>query len=395
VDVRGKSGASWRRLAGGLFVTLTASFISAAAALAVVPDVPVPEVEVPEVEVPALPVPSVPVPSVEVPSPPAAQPTTPSTPAGSGGVRVPSPSGYGGSSGSRIGGAVAHAPGAGSDWGGSIPGESGTAGTSEQRRAVQRQRRARERGFRRKVRRMAPCFYALSQFEGRVLALRAGLRGARPHSRGYVARRLDVTGRRVQRTERRGLRKLRRTDASDRCAFASGRRHHGVDVAVRILVGAPVADAVVFAATGESRGADRGEVAGAQASSDPQAAGIAVPLIASGEGEYGSGGVPIWALLVAAALLLTAAILAAQRRRPPPAAVAGTPITEAQARAERRAERVRARAAAELERGRADEESIADVAIPPPPWERHAKPSGSADHGRPRRLGSILSRRRR
>jgi hypothetical protein len=380
VDVGGKCRPKFRHLAGGLFGTLTVSLIFAAAALAVVPKVPVPKVEVPDVEVPDLELPaqpSVPLPSVELPSPQAAPPTTPSTLAGSGGVPVPSQSDHGGSAGSRVGRAVALTPGASSEWGGSISGGSGTtAGSRERRRAMQRQRRARERVFRRKIRRLAPCFYALSGFESRVLSLRAGLRGSRPQSRGYVARRLDVSRRRVHRTERRGLRKLQRTNSSDRCAFASGQRHHGLAVAVRMLVGAPVADdALVVAASEESLGGDRGEVAGTQASSDPDAAGIAVSLTGSGEGEYGSGGVAIWGLLAAAALLLTTAILAAQRRRQPPAAAAGAPMMAAQARA--------------------DEESIADGAIPPPPWAQRPKRPGSPDDGRPRGVRSIRSRHRR
>jgi hypothetical protein len=376
LDVGGKSRRKCRHLAGGFIVILTASLVSAAAAFAVVPEVrvpDVPDVQVPDVDLPAQP--SVPLPSVEPPSIQAIPPTTPSTPAGPGG---PAQSSYGGPAGSRVGSAVALAPGASADWSGSVAGGSGTAGSSEQRRAMQRQRRARERVFRRKIRRLAPCFYALSGFESRVLALRAGLDGSRPQSRGYVARRLEVSRRTVHRTESRGLRKLRRTNSSDRCAFASGPRPHGIDVAVRMLIGAPVADdALVFVASGQSRGGDRGEVAvaGTQASSDPDAAGIAVSLTGSGEGEYGSGGVAIWALLAAAALLVSTLILAAQRRRQPPAAAAGPSITEAHARA--------------------DEESIADVAIPPPPWEQGPKPSGSPDDGRPRSLRSILSRHRR
>jgi hypothetical protein len=202
-----------------------------------------------------------------------------------------------------------------------------------------------------------------------------------------------------------------------------------------MLASTPLAVAVAFLVSGESsdqdevgspRRADRGEVAGVVASSDPEQAGIAFPLVGSGEGEYGSGGVPIAALLAAAALLLTAAILATQGRRQPAAAAAGAPLTAARARAERRAVRARTRARRALKGGRATQESIADAALPPPPWEQpeqvreeqpqpkqtpqqpapqqqtrdpaSAQPNhaGSpADDGRPRKRGSIGTRNRR
>ena len=379
--------------------------------------------------------PSVPLPSVEPPSPTPAIPTAPATSVGSGGVQTPSLPGYGAAAGNRVGAAVAVVPSAGSDWAASSSRGSGAEDSRAQRRAARRQRRARERAFRRKVRRLSPCFYALSEFESDILAQRAGLRGSRPRSRVYVARKLEISTRRVHRSERRGLRKLRRADASDRCGFGSARGPKGVDVAESMLAGTPLAVAVAFLVSGESsdhdevgspRRADRGEVAGVETSSDPEQAGIALPLGGSGDGEYGSGGVPIAALLAAAALLLTAAILATQGRRHPAAAAAGAPSTAARTRAERRAVRARTRARRALNGGRATQESIADAALPPPPWEQPEQvreeqpqpkqtpqqpapqeqtrdpasaqpdPAGSAaDHGRPRKHGSIGTRNRR
>jgi hypothetical protein len=53
------------------------------------------------------------------------------------------------------------------------------------------------------------CLDALPRAERRVLVLRAGVGAAAPRSRGTVARRLDVTVRRVRYLERSGLRRLR------------------------------------------------------------------------------------------------------------------------------------------------------------------------------------------
>jgi hypothetical protein len=78
---------------------------------------------------------------------------------------------------------------------------SGAGGT---RRAVARVRR--ERRLRTTVRRLQDCLGGLSRLQRRVLVLRAGIGAGPARSRARVARRLDVSVRRVARTERRGLR---------------------------------------------------------------------------------------------------------------------------------------------------------------------------------------------
>jgi hypothetical protein len=92
---------------------------------------------------------------------------------------------------------------------------SGAGGT---RRAVARVRR--ERRLRTTIRRLQDCLGGLSRLERRVLVLRAGIGAGPARSRARVARRLDVSVRRVARTERRGLRTLHGLARAGRCGAA-------------------------------------------------------------------------------------------------------------------------------------------------------------------------------
>jgi hypothetical protein len=319
-----------RRVAGGFLLFLLGSSMSAGAALAVVPELPLPDVEV---QAPALP--SLPAPPVEVPATPqlSAPPAAPA-PAPTGGG-VPSV-GYGPSletgtvvSTESVGTAIS---GGGPSGGLTFGPSGGQASAKRSARARARRRaaaRRHERSFRQEVRRHAPCFYGLGDFERRVLALRSGLRSARASSRGRVARRLGVSRRRVLRAERRGLRRLRRTNRSDGCAFSANRRTSGVEIAVKMLDGNSMALALALAALpAESKPAaaqakpDRQAVAGERESGgerasgdDAERAGL-LPLDSEVEGD-GLNAALIAALL-AAVLLAGVTWLLAQRRRTAP-----------------------------------------------------------------------------
>lgn len=66
------------------------------------------------------------------------------------------------------------------------------------------------------------CFYGLSGRERRVLSLRAGLNGRRPHSRSYVAGRLNTTPAKVRRIEQGALLTLGGLADSTGCASGPG-----------------------------------------------------------------------------------------------------------------------------------------------------------------------------
>jgi hypothetical protein len=66
------------------------------------------------------------------------------------------------------------------------------------------------------------CFYSLSPFEQEVLALRAGLDGGAPISRGQLASAFGVTPIDVHRTERSALRRLRRASVEEGCVSVAG-----------------------------------------------------------------------------------------------------------------------------------------------------------------------------
>ena len=80
------------------------------------------------------------------------------------------------------------------------------AGPRAQRRAMRRA----DRQVRQAIRRYGTCLHVLTTRQRRVLRLRAGVGRAEPATRVEVARRLDLSVRRVRRVERRGLRVLER-----------------------------------------------------------------------------------------------------------------------------------------------------------------------------------------
>jgi hypothetical protein len=69
---------------------------------------------------------------------------------------------------------------------------------------------------------MQGCFYGLSGRERRVLTLRAGLGGRRPHSRSYVADRLNTTPANVRRIEQNALSTLGGLADTTGCASGPG-----------------------------------------------------------------------------------------------------------------------------------------------------------------------------
>jgi hypothetical protein len=221
-----------------------------------VPSVTVPSVSTPSTSTSAGSVPSVSTPSVSTP-----KVTTPSVGGGStssgsgssgGSTGAASGSSSSGSSGTSGGGAGGGGTGGGGGGGtagggggatgggggggtgaaGSTPsgsaspggGATGTEGQSGQnrsprtrahRRAARVQRR--ERALRRDVLRLKGCLASVPRSERRVLALRAGVGRARPHSRTEVARITHLKRKRVVTLERRGLRRLRALGRAGAC----------------------------------------------------------------------------------------------------------------------------------------------------------------------------------
>ena len=114
----------------------------------------------------------------------------------------------GGSGATSGGGSAGDTPGGGRRAGSGSP-------ASRKRSAVRRVRR--ERRLRKTVRRLQGCFGGLSRLERRVLVLRAGIGAGPARTRTQVARRLDVSTRRVTRLERHGVRTLRRLAGAGRC----------------------------------------------------------------------------------------------------------------------------------------------------------------------------------
>lgn len=226
--------------------------------LAVVFAVPAFGQGLPSVPTPSLPaVPNLPAPpAVPLPQPPAVPavpslpdvpdvPALPSVPAvpGSGGLQGASSESVtstGGSGGGSSGGGATSAGGraaGGSDRGGAgatAPGPrtAGGSGTAAGRRggsaparttrrsADRRVEARRDQRLRKKVLRLTGCIGALPQRERRVLTLRAGLGDDRPQTRRRVARTLHLSGERVRRLERSGVRRLRRLVLAGRCSAA-------------------------------------------------------------------------------------------------------------------------------------------------------------------------------
>ena len=129
----------------------------------------------------------------------------------------------------------------------------------------------RERRLRRTVHGLQGCLGALSGLERRVLMLRAGVGAGPPRTRSRVARRLDMSTRRVTRLEHRGVRNLRGLAGAGRCGAAAALGGQGGGGALT-ADGSPLATAIqglqgLFEAGPR---ADRTEVKSERRSSDDQ-----------------------------------------------------------------------------------------------------------------------------
>ena len=133
---------------------------------------------------------------------------------------------WGGSGGSGGAGAAGSTPGGSASPGGGATGSESQNAQDHSPRAQARRRAARvqrrERALRRDVERLQGCLASVPRSERRVLALRAGVGRARPHSRTEVARITHLKRKRVVTLERRGLRRLRALARAGVCGGAGG-----------------------------------------------------------------------------------------------------------------------------------------------------------------------------
>jgi hypothetical protein len=161
------------------------------------------------------------------------------------------------------------------------------------------------------VTRLRSCLDDLSTAQRRVLELRAGVGAADPRTRRGVARVLDIRVGRVQRLERRGLRRARKLDRAGACGSAAG--GGGPVVSAGSLTGtsgggeaAPVEDSLGGGTPGGA-----GPDGGAGGSSPDTGAGdirgesATQPPPALGGPRDSSEGTSLW---VAAGLMLLAAL---------------------------------------------------------------------------------------
>ena len=310
-------------------LSVTAAGEVAGQALPEVPDVP--PIELPSLpETPPLEPPS----QLEVPSVPEA-PAVPQAPAGSvPRTSVPTPS-------------VSDAPASSSD----TPVAPSTASTSslrtagaqrtagpspaarassrsgparaDRRQSAARRRAAdspRERRFRRSVKDLWACSYAVGGFERDVLVRRAGLEGFSAASAAAVAGRLGVSVRRVRTAQTSGLRRLRGANRTDGCAMSSptGGVGSSAETLLAVATAPPLAtdagDAVANAPDSSPTN-DRIEVLGEQRASTGVKAATApratVTLAAAGDG----GPLPWPLILILALLAIAAATPLLMRRR--------------------------------------------------------------------------------
>jgi hypothetical protein len=175
-----------------------------------VPGLPVEPPQVPPPptvpDLPSAPTPSAP--QVETPDAPSAPQLRPAPSPSLGGGSAPGGSSSGPSDGSASSsdGPAARGGSQGAPAESVGPGAAGS-GPREGTRALARRVR-RERRFRRSARGLESCLFAVSGFERRVIALRAGFAGRRPLRRSQVARRLGTNISSVRRAERSALRGL-------------------------------------------------------------------------------------------------------------------------------------------------------------------------------------------
>jgi hypothetical protein len=171
------------------------------------------------------------------------------------------------------------------------------------------------------VARLAGCLYAVPPFERRVLVLRAGPGRARALSRVAVARRLDVSRRRVRHSERRGLRRLRATNREAGCGRSVQTFAAALLSAPFAVADAPLLDAFMTSVDGGSEAPEEeGRVLGARArpSSPPVALPPQARLGPLGplEDSEGDGAFPtVVAALLAATLALGVMALRLRRQK--------------------------------------------------------------------------------
>ena len=141
---------------------------------------------------------------------------------GVGGVGRTISGGGGGFTGTSSGGSSGRRPApvrpARPSGGGRVGASVVAAGRKAHRRSARRRAAAAQRRLQREVRRLTPCFSAISRLERAVLVLRAGLGGRPALGRRAVASRLGVRVGTVAGRERRGLRGLRRQNRSSGCS---------------------------------------------------------------------------------------------------------------------------------------------------------------------------------
>ena len=268
--------------------------------------------------------PSVPPPPVQAPTPSLPGPrSTPDVPAGG------APPASSGGARTSAGGSTPQAPG--SRAGASRADDRDT----KSRRAAARKRNAsssRERRFRRTVKGLWACSYAVSGFERSVLIRRAGLDGYSPVSSVVIAQQLRVSVRRIRRAQRSGVRDLRAANRSDGCAMNSPSAEVQETVgALRAVATAPalVTDARVAVADAQaspaSKNEGKGEVlAERRTSTDvhlqrPQIAGT---LSLAAGGDDGSEPWPLILILSLMAIAASTPLLLRRRKHSYPVAPA-------------------------------------------------------------------------
>jgi hypothetical protein len=210
-----------------LGVAIAATSASTSGAVTV-PALPLETPQVPSTPtVPDLPTaPTLSAPQVGTPDAPSAPRLRPApSPSLGGGAPGGSSSGPSGDQAPSSDGAAPAARGGSQDAPASSVGQ-GAAGSAPRRSTRALARRVRmEQHFRRSARGLEPCFFTVSGFGRRVIALRAGFAGRQPLGRGRVARQLGASLSSVRRAERSALRTMgtaRRTHGCLETSSAGG-----------------------------------------------------------------------------------------------------------------------------------------------------------------------------
>ena len=185
----------------------------------------------------------------------------------------------------------------------------------------------RERRFRRSVKGLWACSYALGSFERKVLVRRAGLEGFNAASLGSVANQLRASLRRVRSAQSRGVRLLRGADRADGCAAMTAPAA-GLGGSAKALLAVATAFALatdageaVASALKPSQSNDRAEVLGAQRTSTGVKVATA-PRATVSLAAAGDDGPALWLLILLALLALATPLLLRRRREVTPAAPA-------------------------------------------------------------------------